>query len=321
MALEAALKHDTGELGFPLASTCASGEVRQMPDGRAGVRTGLNSQVSGEVAGFATAGVFKILKSTSVVFLPGQAVWYDPTNNYATYAMAGKTAAGFFLGLCVDLDTVAAATTTVTVDLNQNVSRNMIEPKVDGGVSVKTAAAGAPTITDVPGFTEFTLAATNEAECVDLLSYSSVPTAGDAICEFELQVISLSTSAVDLNVGLASATTTTDADAIANSLFLHFDGGDNNIDAESDDGTTEVAATDTTLDWVAGTPFFVQMDTRDPASCKIYINGARVLSATTFVLTAATGPLKFLFHLVKTSSTATAAVRLGKPRVYRSIAP
>jgi FMN-dependent NADH-azoreductase len=60
------------------------------------------------------------------------------------------------------------------------------------------------------------------------------------------------------------------------------------------------------------------MDARDPASVKLYVDGVRVLSGTTFVLTAATGPLGLLAHLEKTTGTATGTVYVDALRAKTS---
>src|SRR5262249_17301434 len=95
-----------------------------------------------------------------------------------------------------------------------------------------------------------------------------------------------------------------DADSIAEHLLVHLDGGSVNIYLQSKDGTTTVAATDSTVDYVAGTPFLVQFDTTDLTDIQVYINGVNVLPATAFQLNAATGPFKLLAHSEK-SGTAT----------------
>jgi hypothetical protein len=115
-------------------------------------------------------------------------------------------------------------------------------------------------------------------------------------------------------VGIANATHASDADTIAESVFLHVDGADTNgavnILAESDDGTTEVAATDTTVDFAAGTPFEFRIDCRDLTDIQIYINGVNVLPASVFKLNAATGPLKLLAHIEKGANDTLADVRV-----------
>ena len=88
--------------------------------------------------------------------------------------------------------------------------------------------------------------------------------------------------------------------------------GDLSIFCESDDGTTEVAATDSTIDATAGSAVAnrveLWIDGRDPSDMKYYINGAEVLNATANLgnIAVAAGPLGLLFHLEKTTGTATA---------------
>lgn len=317
MTLEAQYVHPHGEFQLTASAARVSGEVNQLPDGRAGVRLALESTATNDRIAYATEGVFRLAKSTSVNFLPGQEIWWDATNNVATYCLAGD----FFVGICVEEDTtILAATTSVLVDLNKR-TFYLIDSRRDGGVTVQTSAglfttAGMPKMQG--GDFDMQLIAANEAECVDWLSEKSITKAGDGIFEFEVNIIAAAGSATDLSIGIANQTSTTDADAIAESVFLHVDGGSQNIYLESDDGTTEVAATDSTIDWVAGTRIFMQIDTRNPADVQIYINGALMLTSTLFVLTAATGPLKILFHLEKTSSTNTAEVK-ANARAYRCL--
>jgi hypothetical protein len=108
---------------------------------------------------------------------------------------------------------------------------------------------------------------------------------------------------VDVSMGLANATNATDADLITESLFVHLDANNVNINLESDDGTNEVAATDTTLDYTEDTPVEVWFDLRDEADIQVYVNGALALGSSTFRLDNATGPLKLLLHIEKTAST------------------
>jgi hypothetical protein len=156
---------------------------------------------------------------------------------------------------------------------------------------------------------------TTEAQKLDALSTLGIPVGTPCLVEALICLnANGSGSAVDFNVGLASATDADDADDIAESLFIHINGGALDIFAESDDGTTEVAATNTTVDAVEGTPFLAQWDLTDEEDIQLYINGVNVLASSVFKLDNATGPLKLLAHLEKTSDAATANVtvmRLG----------
>ena len=117
----------------------------------------------------------------------------------------------------------------------------------------------------------------------------------------------------DINVGVANATHASDGDAITESCFIHLDSsGSTNILAESDDGTVEVNATDTTADWAAGTAFHFAFDGRDESDIQLYINGVNKLPATVFDLSAGTGPLKALFHFEKSANDSLCDVLLSK---------
>lgn len=318
MTAEAQVLREHGTLELSASAARSSGEVVQMPDGRAGVRQGGAVAASGDAVSYRIEGVVQVAKSTSVNFLPGQEVWWDTTNNYATHQLAGD----FFLGICCHDDTtVLAAATVVKVDLNKRTSY-LIDSRRDGGVNTITSTTAFTTALMTKqngGDWHMQLAADNEAQCQDWLSEKSIARTGDGIAEFEINILAAAGSATDISVGLANASHASDADAITESVFVHIDGGSQDILLESDDGTTEVAATDTTLNWVAATRFFVQIDWRNPADVQIYINGALMLTATTFVLTAATGPMKLLFHVEKSASTNTASVKVNG-RAYRCLA-
>lgn len=275
----------------------AAGEVIQLPDGRAGVVAGLAALTSGQAAGIQTTGRVTLAKTASVVILPGGRVFWDRSANTAT-PLQIAAGADFFVGVAPD--GAASADTTVVVDLNVQPSY-LIDLHRDAfdhapvGTVVQRALGGEQ-------YLAFTTAA--EAEKLDLLSRKSVPVTVPMILEAIFQVVTAADADVaDLNVGLANATHASDADSITESCFFHQDSGaDLNLDAESDDGTTEVAATDTTVDLVVGTDVEVWIDARDLTDIKMYVNGVRVLSTSTFKLNAATGPLKALFHVEKSSN-------------------
>jgi hypothetical protein len=143
---------------------------------------------------------------------------------------------------------------------------------------------------------------TAEAQKLDILSKYGWILAANAIVEGGFTVVDDgSGAAIDFNIGFGSATHASDADAIATSCFLHLDGNDLNLFAESDDGTTEVAATDTTVNIVLGTPVHFVMDARDPADVQIYVNGVLQLTASVFNINANTATLFLLAHLEKSS--------------------
>lgn len=297
------------ERNITLAATVNAGEVQQLPSGRAGVMAGLTSGASGDKRAFYDEGKFTVTKASGVVILDGGPVYWDHSANAATYKTVNDR--DFYIGVAVG--DAASADTTMVVDLNKRGSYTL--DAVNGrslSVATGTAAAGGFGLTTSYGASRgLSLTATNEAQCIDLLTVDRVAVGANPIVEGIIRLgANGSTSAVDFNIGLANGTSTTDADAVTEHVFFHVDGGALDILAQSKDGTTTVSATDTTIDITAGSAvanaFEFWIDARDTANVKLYINGARVLSGTTFRLDAATGPLGLLAHLEKTSGTATA---------------
>ena len=281
-----------------------AGEVLQIRDGRAAVIP--LATASGDGVGAQVEGIFKVLKTASIVILDGGAVYWDHSANTATYSQVSDR--DFLLGVAVG--DAAAADTYVYVDLNKSPRYKVaLHESACASVIVGTAAAGGfgyPI--EKGGACTFNITATNEAQKVDLLSVMGFSPSGNPIIEGAFRVVNDGAgTATDVSLGLASATHASDADSIAESAFIHLDGNNANIYAECDDGTNEVAATDTTIDYTEGSALASRVefwiDCRDLSSVKFYVNGARVLSATTFVLSAATNTWFLLAHVEKTSST------------------
>ncbi len=300
----------------------AVGEIWQMPDGRAAVLSGANGNTAaaGDKVGFCTEGQFTVTKTASQVWIDGAPIWWDHSANAATCVPPLTTGdRDFFLGSCVG-DATAAATSGV-VNLNVEPAY-IVDLHRDGGDTAIVNTSGACYITSRGGTLEAGFSATAEAQKLDWLSKRSFALASNFVLEAVVEVVTTADADVaDLSIGVASATHASDADTITESAFFHFDlGADLNIDAESDDGTTEVAATDTTVDFAVGTPVHLVLDGRDPSNVKYYINGVEVLSETANLgdISAATGPLKALFHLEKTANDTAGVVQLDMLRVRTS---
>jgi len=173
------------------------------------------------------------------------------------------------------------------------------------------------------GVVKFSFDAVDEAATAALyLDNSPFDVDCNPIVEFILAVFDKGDdAALDINFGLANDTHATDADSITESVFFHLDGNDLSLKAESDDGTTEVAATDTTLDLVDDQYGRFKIDASDTSDVKLYAavdkddSYTRVLSSTTFKLNNATGPLTPIVHVEKTSNDTTADVRVDRIRV------
>ncbi len=102
---------------------------------------------------------------------------------------------------------------------------------------------------------------------------------------------------------------------MAEQVTLHFNGNALDIFAESDDGTTDVNETDTTINAVDDTWFECWIDCRNPADVQIYINGALVLASTVFTLANAAGPLFPIVHMEKTTDDTVADFRVDFMRL------
>lgn len=308
MTAEAIHLRDRHELRKVAAADIASGEVHQMPDGRAGVLNQLCEAESGDTTTFVTHGQKTVIKKSGEVWIDGAEIFWDHSANSAT-CVPQYADRDFYLGTAVG--DVSSATTSGVVNLNVRPSY-IIDMHRDGGDTAVVLTAGTPTIVQRGGSLTAAFSATAEAQKLDWLSKRSFPKGSNWILDADVEVVTNADADVaDLSVGVANATHASDADSITESCFIHLDmGADLNIDAESDDGTTEVAATDTTVDWAEGTPFHITIDGRDETDIQIYINGVLVLGATTFTLAAATGPLKALFHLEKSANDSPGVVQL-----------
>ena len=121
-------------------------------------------------------------------------------------------------------------------------------------------------------------------------------------------------AALDINFGLASATHATDFDEIDTFAAFHLDGNSLSAFCQSDDGTTDTAPVDTTIDLVDDTYATFRIDVTDKTNVKFYINGPRVLAGTTFDISAFTGLLTPIVHVEKSSNDTTADVRVDRIR-------
>lgn len=251
----------------------------------------------GAVACPTGSAVYEVRKAANVVILDGGRVYWDPVSETASFRRL--TAGALYLGLAVGDYAATAATLLVRVNAVPEYLVDIAEDPVDSEIVL---TAGTPQLRRLGGAHSLKFSATAEAQKVDLLSKDGFAPDAGVIVEFAVEVVDNGDAAApDFNIGVANGTHASDADAITESCFVHIDGNALDIKAESDDGATEVAATDTTVDYAEGTRFEGWIDLRNPADIQIYINGVLVLPDTVFRLDAATGPMKLIAHLEKTS--------------------
>jgi len=307
---EAIKYQDCGStLDYTPTAAVTGGEVVQLADGRAAVLP--VDLASGAKGAAETEGIFTVPKTSSQVWIQGGPIWWDHSANAATCnEPIGAGDKDFYLGTAYDDE--LAATTTAKVNFNVR-PKYVIDSTQDVGATALVLTAGTPDLVGRGGMMHARFSATAEAQKVDWLSGRSFALGSNWVLEALVNVVETCDADVgDLSIGVANATHASDADSIAESAFFHFDlGADLNIDAESDDGTTEVAATDTTIDFAVGTPVRLTLDGRDPSDVKYYVNGVEVLNATANLgnIALAVGPLFALFHLEKSSNDSPGQVQ------------
>lgn len=310
-----AYQNQPGVVDHTAVAAIAGGTVISLADGRAAVMP--SAVEAGKPGGAATEGIFTVTKAANIVWVDGQEIWWDHSANAAVAQPANDK--DFYLGVAIG--DVAAATVTGNVDINVRPSylidlqsgafQSLVVKTVVGSTTVEV-----PRAIQLGGSSSLTLGTTAEAQKVDLLSTRAFGVESNWIVDGIVNVVvDGDAAAVDFNVGVANATHASDADSITESCFIHIDGATANILAESDDGTTEVTATDTTVDRVVGTPFHFLIDGRNTADIQIYIDGVNVLPSSVFKLDAATGPLKLLAHLEKSSDDSPGTFNIDQLRV------
>ena len=299
---EAVFVRDFDQTRITAAGAIGAGELIQLANGQAGYYDSGTAASSGDGIVFRTRDNVTLAKATGVKLLDGGRAYWDHSANNITFKPVNDR--DFYAGTIVGDSESGDSVCTVNLNAQQE---NIIDLTRDAWDTVLTGTQA------VGGFGEWKLrggarktniTATNEAQKTDLLSQRGFSKDANAIIEFIFNVIDDGAgTVVDVSMGVANATHATDADSITESIFIHLNANDVNIYAESDDGSTEVAATDTTVDYTASTPVEVWMDMRNPADVQIYLDGVLVLGASTFNVNAATGPFKGLIHVEKTSST------------------
>lgn len=307
---EASFYLDGETISFTTVAAVAAGEVLQVPDGRVGVA--VDAAIAASMVSCQICGIHKLAKTADEIYVPGQRLYWDASASKVT-AVPPITAADFFVGCCaVD---AAASDTTAQVAINRDWEGSVDQRSATFAV-LPVLTAGDPRVYNVGGGLRFTIDATNEAQKIDALSHKAVSLDSDWIFLAEVVIDAAAGSATDISIGVADGTHATDFQSVATFCTIHIDGGSANILVESDDGTTDVAPIDSTIDWTAATPFALAIDGRDPADIKLYINGIReTASATTLAIAVAASGLKACVHIEKTSSTDAATVTVANMKI------
>lgn len=259
-------------------------------------------------------GPMTLTKANTVVILTGQEVWYDGSAGKGTHS---RVAGDFPIG--VALEDAAITATSCLIDFGK---KQTYQVDLRAGSWTTEATDGLGVSAMVGGAQKLAFDAVAEVAQAALFSDITVAKALLPIMEAEVAIFDIAdAAAVDFTVGLANGSHATDFQSVTEFATIHLDGAALDIKVQSDDGTTDVAPVDSTLNAVDDTYFFVQIDTRDMADVQIYVNGADAVPAgTTLVLTAAAGAFKPIAHMEKTSDDTTAEMRVREMRVYGTVA-
>lgn len=301
---EARNVRDTIKQRILLEQTLGAYELWQMPTGLAGYYDNPNGKASGAYAEFTTFSEAILQKTTGFVALKGNRAYWDHSANAINYKKVNDR--DFYVGRFSDNAISAADECAVHVGIDPpydlDIARDPFLTTYAGTQGLNTMG-----IFRRGGAHKMILSTTNEAQKFEMLSVDGFAKGANAIIEGAFRVISDGAgTAPDFNIGIGNATHATDADSIAEHMFIHLDGNALDIFAQSKDGTTTVAATDTTINYAEGSAvanrveFWIDM--RNPASVTLYINGSQVLAATTFNLDAIATTMFLLAHLEKTAA-------------------
>jgi hypothetical protein len=144
----------------------------------------------------------------------------------------------------------------------------------------------------------------------------SMPIEMDAhpIVEFRVAIFDIGDhAALDINFAIAGEGHATDFDASTNYIGFHLDGASLLIYGQSK-ATATVAAVTTAVSAVDNTYLNLKIDVTNKADAKLFINGVRVCSSTTFDLSGWTANATPIVHVEKTSNDTTADVRVDRIR-------
>jgi hypothetical protein len=278
--------------------------VAQMPSGRAGYYDSRLAASSGDYVEFTTAGEAGVTKASGFVAIKGNRAYWDHSAGNVTYKPVADR--DFYLGRFADDATSGATECRVLLNEDPKYDRDIFDGHTTAIVG--TQALGGLALLQRGKTLYGVLSSTSEAQKVDALGVDPWAAGlANAVVEMAFRVPNDGAGTnTDVSVGIASGTHATDASSIAQRLFMHLDGNSTNISFESADGTTTVAITDSTADYTEGAEATsrveVWFDCRNPAAVLVYVNGSRVLTGTTFDVSAAASAWKLLFHLEKTSS-------------------
>lgn len=303
----------------------SAGQLIQLPDGRAGYVEGLQTVAAGDVASIRVRGRVTLPKTADIALLDGGDGYWDVSANKLHFRPESGTG-DFFAGSIHG--NAAGADTEVDLLLNErahytiDLERRSAAEDNDGWTTEATNGLGVTADTLGQIFT-LSFDAVAEAAQAALLSKRTVLVSAKPIAEFRLAIFDIGdNAALDINAGIASGSHATDFESVAAFAAVQLDGAALSVNTHSDDGTTDRAPADSTIDAVDDTFFEVWVDARDDTDVQFYIDGVLVdTSATKRVLTAALATaVGLIVHVEKTNDDTVADVRVTRARLRTNVA-
>ncbi len=297
---------ESGDVGLKAAATVSGFECWQLPDGRAAFQRLSSAVSSAERVSFDTDGQYTMPKATGYVALAGGRAYWDHSANNVSFRKVNDR--DFYVGRFVEDADSGDTSCVVNLNLDLKYDIDLFRDPVLSALAGTPVAGAFGYPVRLGGCAILEMSSVSEAQKVDLMSVDGFATGANAIVEGAFRVISDGASTtVDVSLGVANGTDATNADSITESIFVHLDENSLVIYAESDDGTTEIPATSTTINYAEGSAVAQRvefwMDMRNPADVQIYINGVLALPSTVFNVNVAVGPWFLLAHVEKTSSS------------------
>lgn len=303
MADDGRLVRDAGLEYVLAAATVAPYEIQQAPSGKAGIHDSATSVSSGNYYYLRTAGQATCTKTNGFNALKGNRAYWDHSANAVNYKKVNDR--DFYMGRFSEDATNSALSCVVDLNADPAYDLDIARDPFDT-VMVGTQGFNTMGVFRRGGAHKFLVSSTNEAQKMDIVTKDGFALGANAIIEFAVEVVSDGAgTVVDVSIGAANATDSDNADDITDSLFMHLDANNTAIRFESDDGTTDVPATDSTITYTEGTRFEVWMDMRNPASVVMYVNGTQVLSGTTFNINASVATWYLMAHVEKSAAADT----------------
>lgn len=251
------------------------------------------------------------MDKAAIQLIEGQEAYLIPASNTVGLYAPGRYYAGLIAADAAPSDTRVLVAVNVfgrpTIDIRR-------------GTWTDTVVGNATALPKVGGGGKLTFTSDAEAQKASFVSEGTISIAAHPIFEARIARGSASASAIDIDIGLATADQAVDFEAGTVYAAFHNDGGDANIDVHSKGGDADRAIADTNVDLTDGTYLILVIDARDRADVRFFIDGVRVKDDVVYSLPATATALKAIAMIEKTSNAATGSLSIDRILVWPTAA-